>query len=84
MVKGMSGESTNTSKRGDVEDQTAAVAFLLAHHPDCFHGDTHCAEEQSLELIVHFLFSRGFRVTGERVSGIVDYDIKMIVASEVC
>lgn len=83
MVISMARKRTQSSQRRDIKNDTTTMLLILTHNRNRTRGYARSPEEQRLYFLMCFLFRCGFGVAGEGVAGIVNYDIKMVVLSEV-
>jgi hypothetical protein len=82
VVVGVSWEPNQSSKGRNVENQSTPMVFSLTHDFNSTHSDSGCAEEQSFHLLMRLFLSCRLGVTRERIAGIVNHDIEMVVVAE--
>lgn len=83
VIVGVAGKGTDAGKGGDVEDQAAAPELVLAHGRHGAHRHAGRAEEERLHLVMGLLVCGSFGVSRERVAGVVDDKVNVVVLSKV-
>lgn len=83
MVVGVTRKGALSSKRGDVEDDTASSGFRLPHVLDGTSSHPSRAEKEGFDFLVSLILGRRFRIARQRIPGIIDQNIEMEILAKV-